>query len=92
MKFKRAGTLTKIVIAAIIIFALWQLVSVSVRVSDAQQQQEALQQQADRLTEDNARLQYALENADRESVIAAIARDKLGLVLPGEKVFWDVGN
>ena len=92
MKFKRAGILTKIVIAAIIIFALWQLVSVSVRVSDAQQQQEALQQQADRLTEDNARLQYALENADRESVIAAIARDKLGLVLPGEKVFWDVGN
>ena len=92
MKFKRAGILTKIVIAAIIIFALWQLVSVSVRVSDAQQQQEALQQQADRLSEDNARLQYALENADRESVIAAIARDKLGLVLPGEKVFWDVGN
>ena len=92
MKFKRAGILTKIVIAAIIIFALWQLVSVSVRVSDAQQQQEALQQQADQLTEDNARLQYALENADRESVIAAIARDKLGLVLPGEKVFWDVGN
>ena len=92
MKFKRAGILTKIVIAAIIIFALWQLVSVSVRVSDAQQQQEALQQQADRLTEDNARLQDALENADRASVIAAIARDKLGLVLPGEKVFWDVGN
>ena len=92
MNIKRAGILTKIVIAAIIIFALWQLVSLSIRVNDAQQARDALQQQAEELTEDNARLQYALDNADKESIIAAIARDKLGLVLPGEKVFWDVGN
>lgn len=92
MKIKRAGILTKIVIAAIIIFALWQLVSLSIRVNDAQQARDALQQQAEELTEDNARLQYALDNADKESIIAAIARDKLGLVLPGEKVFYDVSN
>jgi len=92
MKIKRAGILTKIVIAAIIIFALWQLVSISIRVNDAQQIQDALQQQAEELSEDNARLQYALDSADKDSIIAAIARDKLGLVLPGEKVFYDVSN
>lgn len=92
MKIKRAGILTKIVIAAVIIFALWQLVSLSIRVNDAEQARSELQQQAAELTEANAQMQYALDNAGEDSTIAAIAREKLGLVLPGEKVFYDVSN
>lgn len=39
---------------------------------------------------ENARLQAVVDNDDKSDYIEKIAREKLGYVMPGEKVFYDV--
>ena len=41
---------------------------------------------------ENAELEYDIEHAGDPEIIAEIARDKLGLVMPDEKIFYDVSN
>ena len=51
-----------------------------------------LQAQVDALLRENAELEYDIAHAGDPTVIAEIARTKLGLVMPGEKIFYDVRN
>lgn len=39
---------------------------------------------------ENERLASIVENEDKSSYIEQVAREKLGFVMPGEKVFYDV--
>lgn len=39
---------------------------------------------------DNDRLQSIIDNDDKSEYIEQVAREKLGYVMPGEKVFYDV--
>jgi len=41
---------------------------------------------------ENAELEYDVAHAGDPETIESIARTKLGLVKPGEKIFYDVGN
>ncbi|NCB73377.1 MAG: septum formation initiator family protein [Clostridia bacterium] len=92
MKFKRAGLVTKIVILAIIVYAGISLVSLKVQVSDAQATRDELQGQVDGVLQTNTELQYAIDHSTDPDTIEDIARNKLGLVKPGEKIFYDVNN
>ena len=46
----------------------------------------AYQEQAD----ENARLQSVIDGGDQEEYIRQTAREKLGFVIPGEKVYYNV--
>ena len=92
MKFKRAGLVTKIVILAIIVYAGISLVSLKVQVSDAREARDELQTQVDGVLQTNTELQYAIDHSTDPETIEDIARNKLGLVKPGEKIFYDVNN
>lgn len=92
MKFKRAGLVTKIVILAIIVYAGISLVSLKVKVSDARETRDELQTQVDGVLQTNTELQYAIDHSTDPETIEDIARNKLGLVKPGEKIFYDVNN
>jgi len=92
MKFKRAGLITKIVILAIIVYAGITLVSLKMQVSDARETRDALQSQVDGVLQTNTELQYAIDHSTDPNTIEDIARNKLGLVKPGEKIFYDVNN
>jgi len=92
MKFKRAGLVTKIVILAIILYAGISLVSLKVQVSDARETREELQSKVDGVLQTNTELQYAIDHSTDPDTIEDIARNKLGLVKPGEKIFYDVNN
>lgn len=39
---------------------------------------------------DNERLQSIVDNEDKSEYMEQVAREKLGFVMPGEKVFYDV--
>lgn len=88
MKFKRSGILTKIIIAALLIYATTTLVSMCHRISSAKDKQTLLQQEAHSIAADNAEMEYAIEHSEDDSVIEDIARDKLNLVMPDEKIFY----
>ena len=42
------------------------------------------------ITQENERLESIVQNEDKSSYIEQVAREKLGFVMPGEKVFYDV--
>lgn len=92
MKFKRTGIVTKIVILAIIVYAGITLVSLKVQVSDARETRDQLQGEVDGVLQTNTELQYAIDHSTDPETIEDIARNKLGLVKPGEKIFYDVNN
>jgi len=51
-----------------------------------------LEQQAQELTEENAALEYQIAHSEDDETKEEIARDKLGLVKAGEKIFYDTSN
>ena len=92
MKFKKAGIITKIVIAALLVYAVVSLVTVRSKTAALNTQTQQLQQQVTDMTQSNAELEYKIEHSEDADTIEEIARDKLGLVKPGEKIFYDMSN
>ena len=92
MKLKRASIFTKIVILALIVYATVMLVNTRQQAARADADRAALQAQVDAMLRENAELQYDIEHANDPEIIAGIARSKLGLVKPGEKIFYDISN
>lgn len=92
MKFKKAGIITKIVIAALLVYAVVSLVTVRSKTAALNAQTQQLQQQVTDMTQSNAELEYKIEHSEDADTVEEIARDKLGLVKPGEKIFYDMSN
>jgi cell division protein FtsL len=92
MKLKRAGIITKIVIFALIVYASVTLINMRARIDAALIKQEELKQQVAEKQASNDQLQYEIDHKGDSDTIADVARDDLGLVAPGEKVFFDTGK
>lgn len=92
LKLKKASMFTKIVILALTIYAVVSLVTVRERVVKAEELREDLRRQVTEMTQQNAELEYQIEHGTDEETIEEIARNKLGLVLPGERVFYDISD
>lgn len=93
MRLRRADMLTLLVILALLIYAGVRLVLMQQRLDDAEKTAGELQAEVEELEKSNAALEYAVENADDPEVLEGVARDKLGLVKPDDRVFIDpAGN
>lgn len=92
MRVARASILTKIVILALLIIVAISLLEFSGRMDQAQAQKESLARQVAAQTQINMDLEDAIEHSDDPARIADVARDKLGLVAPGEIVFYSMGD
>ncbi len=92
MKFKKAGIFTTLVIAVLMLYAVISLVMVHRQTRQLQDRAAALQQQVSDMTQSNAELQYQIDHSDDDDMIESVAREKLGLVKPGEKIFYDTSD
>ena len=92
MRVKRAGLLTKILILVLLIVVAISLLELNSRVDQAQAQKDDLARQVAEQTQINADLADAIEHSDDPDRIADVAREKLGLVSPGEIVFYSMGD
>ncbi len=92
MRLTRASLLTKIVILALLIIAAISLLELSSRIDQAQGKKEELTQMVAAQTQVNADLEDAIEHSDDPAWIIKVAREKLGLVEPGEITFFDIGG
>jgi cell division protein DivIC len=92
VKLKRAGIITKAVILALAVYAVISLISLNAQVTEARKVRDETQAEVERLNQSNAELEYEISHSDDPETIEDIARDKLGLVMPGEKIFYDVSN
>lgn len=92
MKLKKAGFVTKIVVLAMVIYAAVSLVNMRGRIIQAREEQAQLEAEVKTLTASNAALEYEINHSTDPETIENIAREKLGLVLPGETVYYDISN
>lgn len=89
MQIKQAGWMTRVVILAIILYAVGNLITVRSALREAEAYRVTLTRQVQVLTGENQQLEQALARADDPAVIEQIARSRLGLVTPGEKIFCE---
>ena len=92
MKFKKAGIITKLLLTVMVVYALFTIVTVRADIAAAQRDLAALTVQVEDAQRENARLEYEIEHSEDPETIEQIAREKLGLVRPGEKIFYDIGG
>lgn len=92
MRFRSAGWLTAIVLAGLLAYGFITLMNMRSKVSEAAKTEAQLQTKVEQIQEENAALQHALDHQDDPDTIEDIAREKLGLVMPDESIFYDAGE
>ena len=92
MKIPRSKIITRIIVFALIIYAGISLITLRGRIETVREERDDVRRAVADMEVANAQLEYEIENHDDPDVIADIARSDLGLVLPGEIVFYDGGS
>ena len=92
MRIKKAGIITKLVILILMVYATVSLFSLQARIDEAEVEKTALIKDVQEKTAGNTALEYEIEHSTDPKTVEDIARNKLGLLLPGERVIYDVSN
>lgn len=87
VRTKKAGILTKLVVLALLVYLATTLLNLRSQIQSVQTERDTLTQQVADQNQRNAELGAAVKDSDDPERIADAAREKLGLVEPGEKVF-----
>lgn len=90
MKFRasKAGLLAKIIFIILLAYAIFSLVHTQQQISDTREEIKDLTQQVADQKEVNISLSNAIENSDDPSFIQDVAREKLDLVTPNDRIFY----
>ena len=91
-RIRRGGLLLGLVLLALIVYALVSLLSLQERRATEEQARRELEQQVEAQKSENAALEYAIAHSEDEDTLMGIARSKLGLVKPGERIFYDINT
>ncbi len=92
MKVKRAGMLTKLLILILLVATVTTYLNLRKELRTLRAQQTTLERRNEKQRQENDALAAAIEQKDDPERIAAVARERLGYVAPGEIVFYDSGN
>lgn len=92
MKIKKAGIPTKIIVMVLLVYMAISLLNLREQIQAAEAQKETLSAQVEKLSQKNDKLAADIARSGDPALLEEIAREKLGLVLPGEKIFIDVSN
>ena len=92
MKKKHASLIIKLVIVALVIYAGVNLVTLKKETVATEAKRAELQTQVDDAVQKNEELQYAIDHCSDPDVIEDVARNDIGLVKPGDKIFYDVSD
>ncbi len=90
-KSSRSFVLTLAIIAMMGYFII-SLISLQIEIRDKQQEVENAKTVQQEKTLENEELEQFLANGDESAYIERVARDVLGYVLPGERVYYDISS
>ncbi len=90
-KNSRSFILTLAIIAVMGYFVI-SLISLQMDIRDKQREVTEAQQVQQEKQAENEELEQFLTDGDESSYIERIARDVLGYVLPGERVYYDISS
>ena len=77
MKFKKASIFTKLVIAALMVYAVISLFMVHRQTRQLQDRAATLQQQVSEMTQSNAELQYQIDHSEDDDAIGSVSEEFL---------------
>ena len=86
------GLLNGLFVLAVLAVLAVMIMHLQTKIKSAQEQEREIAQQVDSQKQQNAALEAGLEKADDPEYLQELAREQLGMVSPGEKVFHDVSN
>lgn len=92
MKLKRAGMLTKLLLAIVLVASVTTFLNLRSQAAELAEQRATLEWQNARQKQENEALAAAIADKDNPERIADVARERLGYVVPGEIIFYDSGN
>lgn len=92
MKLKRAGMLTKLLLAIVLVVSVTTFLNLQAQARELAEQKAVLERQTARQKQENEALAAAIADKDNPQRIADVARERLGYVVPGEIIFYDGGN
>lgn len=73
-------------------YAVISLSKMNARIAEAERTRDALAAEAQALAVNNASLEYEIAHCNDLDMIEKVAREKLGLILPGEIVYYDISE
>ena len=85
---KKVGLLGRILLVLILAYMVFMLVSVRQEIAAAKTEGDSLTEQVSEQLQYNTELSNAIENRDNPDFVEDIAREKLGLVSPHDRVFY----
>jgi len=91
-KRPHTGLLAKVVILGLLVAMGWQLYDLREQVADAEAEKARYTAEVQKLQEENGALADDIEEGLSPEKIEELARDELGLVTPGEYVFYETSN
>lgn len=80
------------VITGMLIYCLTSISNLRVRLTEAAEKKAELTELIDERRTENAALSFAVERKDDPEMLKEIAREKCGLVMPDEIIFYDSGE
>lgn len=92
MKIRKAGIITRLVILILIVYAAVTLIGLSSRIDEAQARTADMARQVEERARSNETLNYEIAHSGDPETYESVARSKLGLVRPGEQIFYDVSG
>ena len=88
LRAKKVGRLVKIALLILLAYLIITLVNVRQQIGDAHAAIETLTEQVNDQTQANTELSNAIENRNDPSYLEDVARERLGLVAPNDRVFY----
>lgn len=88
----RASVFTKLLILALLVGIGFQLYRLQGQVADAQAERDALASRVQAQQQENDGLSKDIEEGTTPEKMEEIAREELGMVAPGERVYYDTSN
>lgn len=87
-KRKHSFILTVVLVSVCISFAI-SFVSLRSQINETSEEIKAINTECENQNAKNAEMQNMLDEDDIDSYVESVARNKLGYVMPGEKVYCD---
>jgi cell division protein FtsB len=87
-----AKVLLRIALTVLVVSSLALFATGIMRYSELQREKEALEKRVDALSEEIEELKYLVEHPIDKEYIVRMAKEKLGLNLPGEIIFYNDSN
>lgn len=89
MRLCRSSLITKLVILAVMIYAIVTIVTLQPKINALKSEEEALSEEVSTLQQSNLELQEDIDQLGTDASVIKIARERLNLVNDGETIYID---